>query len=109
MQNNFQIDDKLIQSWIEAKLSPEDVELKLRSGGFADEHITAYIDGYKKQCCANRRFKGFLYAGLGGILGFISCLLSIFHVFPAFSGFILFGLTSIAVLLVFLGLYFLFE
>jgi hypothetical protein len=109
MQNKSPIDNKLIQSWIEARLSPAEVEQKLRSGGFAEEHIAAYMDGYKKECCAARRFKGFLYISLGGLLGFISCLLSIFHVFPAFSGLILFGLTSVAVLLVFVGLYFLFE
>ncbi len=109
MQNHFSIEDKLIQSWIDANLEPAEVEKKLQLQGCSQEDITAYIKEYRKERYAGRRFKGFLYAGVGAVLGFVSCVLSIFNLFPALYGIILFGLTSVAVLLVFIGLYFLFE
>jgi len=52
---------------------------------------------------------GFLFAGLGAVIGFISCLLSIINPVPELYNVILFGLTSVAILLICLGLYFLFE
>lgn len=109
MQNQFSIDDKLIQSWIDAKLEPDEVEKRLLVDGLSEEGIAAYLTKYRKERYAGRRFNGFLYAGLGAVLGFVSCLLSIFNPFPTLYVFILFGGTSIAVLLIFVGLYFLFE
>lgn len=109
MQNQFSIDGELIQSWIDAKLEPAEVEKKLQLDGLSEEGIAAYLREYRKERYAGRRFRGFLFASIGAMLGFVSCLLSIFNSFPALYGFILFGLTSVAVLLVFIGLYFLFE
>jgi hypothetical protein len=109
MQNQFSVDSKLIQSWVDANLDPAEVEKKLQVDGFSEQDIAAYLQAYRKERYAGRRFNGFLYAGIGAALGLVSCLLSIFNPFPALYGIILFGLTSIAVLLVLIGLYFLFE
>jgi len=109
MQNQFSIDGELIQSWIDAKLEPAEVEKKLQLDGLSEEIIAAYLREYKKEKYAARRFNGFLFAAIGGFLGLVSCLLSIFNSFPQLYGIILFGLTSVGVLLVFWGLYLLFE
>ena len=103
------IDDNLILLWIEAKLEPAAVEEQLRQKGFSDENIANYLDEYRKAKFAKRRFNGFFCTALGAFLGFISCLLTIINPVPELYNLILFGLTSVAILLICLGLYFLFE
>jgi hypothetical protein len=47
--------------------------------------------------------------GLGAFLGFISCVLSLTNPIPELYNVILFGLTSVAILIIVVGMYFLFE
>lgn len=103
------IDSGLIRLWIEDKLEMVAVEAQLKGMGFSDETIAAYLAAYKKERYAGRRRNGFICAGLGAVLGFASCLLSIINPVPELYNLILFGLTSVAILLICLGLYFLFE
>lgn len=103
------IDDNLIQLWMNTKLEPAAVEEYLRQKGFSDEGIANYLDEYRKAKFAKRRFNGFFCAALGAFLGFLSCLLTIINPVPELYNLVLFGLTSVAILLICLGLYFLFE
>ncbi len=109
MQSQPSLDTALIRSWVEAKLNPEQVEAQLKTMGFPDQQTAAYLQEYRKERYAGRRFNGFLFAGLGAFIGFISCLLTIINPVPELYNVILFGLTSVAILLICLGLYFLFE
>jgi len=109
MQSQPSLDSALIRSWVDAKLNPNNVEAQLKTMQFPDEQIAAYLEAYKKERYAGRRMNGFLFAGLGAVTGFISCLLSIINPVPELYNVILFGLTSVAILLICLGLYFLFE
>ena len=109
MEEIIPVDATLIRPWIEAKLSSADVDAQLRKAGFSEENIAAYLREFKKERYANRRFNGFVCAALGAFLGFLSCVLSIINPVPELYNIILFGLTSIAILIVFLGLYLLFE
>jgi hypothetical protein len=109
MQSQPSLDAALIRSWIDAKLEPTAVEEQLRHSQFPDETIGAYLKAYKKERYADRRFNGFFCAGVGALLGFISCLLSIINPIPELYNVILFGLTSVAIGMICLGLYFLFE
>jgi hypothetical protein len=63
----------------------------------------------KKMRYARRRWNGFLCMALGGFLGFVSCVLSLTNPFPELYYVILYGLTSIAILIVFWGFYLVFE
>jgi len=109
MQSQPSLDTALIRSWVDAKLEPGNVEAQLKMMGFTDEKVADYLKEYKKERYAGRRMNGFLFAGLGAVIGFISCLLSIINPVPELYNLILFGLTSVAILLICLGLYFLFE
>jgi hypothetical protein len=109
MEKTITIDTALIRSWIEAKLSVEDVEAQLHESGFSKETITIYLRQYKKERYAGRRFKGFVCMGIGAFLGFVSCVLTLTNPIPELFNIILFGLTSIAILVICLGLYFVFE
>jgi hypothetical protein len=103
------IDENLIRAWMQAKLEPATVEEQMKMKDFDEESIAAYVKEYKRLLFSKRRFNGFLCAGLGAILGFISCLLTIINPVPELYNLILFGLTSVAILLICVGLYFLFE
>lgn len=56
-----------------------------------------------------RRNSGFLITAAGALLGFISCALTLINPVPALYDFILYGATSVAILLVFAGLYLILE
>ncbi|MCC6288934.1 MAG: hypothetical protein IT249_13710 [Chitinophagaceae bacterium] len=109
MEKIIPVDASLVRSWIGAKLSPADVEEQLNKSGFSEENIAAYLREYKKERYAARRFNGFVCAGVGAFLGFLSCVLSIINPIPELYHIILFGLTSVAILIICLGLYFVFE
>lgn len=56
-----------------------------------------------------RRSNGFKVTAAGAVLGFISCVLALLNPFPELYHFILYGATSISILLVFAGLYLILE
>jgi len=58
---------------------------------------------------ARRQAKGFICMGIGAILGFISCVMTLVNPIPALYDIILYGLTSIAIIIIFIGLYLVFE
>jgi hypothetical protein len=109
MQSQSPLDTALIRSWIDARLEPANVEAQLKMMDFTQEDISNYLKEYQKERYARRRVNGFIGAGVGAVLGFTSCLLTFFNPFPELYNLILFGLTSVAILLICLGLYFLFE
>ncbi|MBL0134269.1 MAG: hypothetical protein IPP79_09785 [Chitinophagaceae bacterium] len=103
------LDANAIREWMMAKLEPHAIEEQLKAKGLDPESILAHIKEYKKQCCAKRQFTGFIWLGIGAFLGFISCLLSVTNPFPEYYYHILYGLTSIALIMIFVGLYYIFE
>lgn len=103
------VDMNLIRQWIADKLDPQKVEQDLRATGLDEEKIKANLQAFKKEKIASRQFSGFIFLAAGALLGFISCVLSIINPIPALYDLILFGLTSVAILLICLGLYKLFE
>lgn len=90
-------------------LSLSDIELELRTKGFTADVIAKFINQLKKKRVAKRQSVGFIYMAAGAFIGFLSCVFTIADIFPGHIGFVLYGLTTIAVLLVVLGLYYVFE
>lgn len=103
------LDANAIREWMMAKMEPQAVEEQLKAKGLEADSIIAYLKEYKKQCCAARQFKGFIWLGIGAFLGFISCLLSVTNPIPEYYYHILYGLTSVALVMIFVGLYYIFE
>ncbi|HRI40258.1 MAG: hypothetical protein KBA16_09495 [Bacteroidia bacterium] len=58
---------------------------------------------------AKQQNLGFILAGIGAVLGFISCVLTLWNPIPSIYDLVLYGLTSIAILVIFAGLYLIFE
>ena len=59
--------------------------------------------------CQKDSLQDFVFLAVGAVMGFISCLLTIINPVPSLYGVILYGLTSVAIILIMMGLYYLFE
>ena len=60
-------------------------------------------------CNAKKQFMGFVFMAVGAFLGFVSCVLSLINPIPELYNVILFGLISIAIIVIFIGMYCVFE
>lgn len=103
------VSSSVIRQWIRSGLERTSIEQKLRAEGFGEEHIVEYLEAFQKAKSRQRQEKGFMLAGIGAVLGFISCVLTLTNPFPELFHVILYGLTSVAVLIIFAGLYLVFE
>lgn len=109
MSYTVPVDSATIEQWINTKPDAITIEAELLAKGMDADTILIYLTEYKRLRNSQRQFTGFFCMGFGAFLGFISCILSIFNPVPELYNLILFGLTSVAILIIFYGLYCLFE
>lgn len=109
MSQTATINPAMVQQWVSDNLTQQAIEADLNAKGLDVNHISAYLTAFKKHRNANRQFKGFVCMGFGAFLGFVSCVLTLINLFPQLYNWILYGLTSIAIAVIMLGLYFVFE
>ncbi len=109
MSYTIAVEPATIQQWISTKLEPKTIEQELRAQGLDAEAVAAHLKEYRRIKNAKRQTTGFICMAVGAFLGFISCVLTLANPFPELYNLILYGLTSVAVLVIFLGLYFVFE
>lgn len=102
-------DASAIQQWLSEKLDIDTIREQLRQKGLSEDEISSALQAFKKARYARRQFAGFIYLGAGAFLGFVSCVLTLVNPIPALYDYILYGLTSIAITLMIIGLYQLFE
>ena len=105
---NLVVEAKM-KEWMLLRPDVKMIEDKLEELGCTAEEITLQLNNYKKLQLGKKQFNGFVCLGVGAMLGFISCVLSILNPVPELYNIILFGLTSIAICILILGLYYLFE
>lgn len=103
------IDAATIQQWIAAKLEPPAVEKELQLKGFDADTVATHLKAFKKARHAKRLSAGFVFMAMGATLGFISTVLTLINPVPELYNYILYGLTSVAILIAFWGLYLVFE
>jgi hypothetical protein len=109
MSRTIPIDAAQLSQWAAEKLDHDTVRTALQSRGMDQDSINAYLAEYRKLRNAKKQFGGFLCCGIGAFLGFLGCVLSMVNPVPELYGFFLYCLTSIAILVIFAGLYLLFE
>ena len=109
MSKNLLADKAQFDQWLMNKLKPEEVTKELLASGFNTDAVLANLKEYKRLKQNKRNFAGFVYMGVGAFIGFVSCVLAILNPIPEWHNFFLFGLTTVAVLIVFIGLYMVFE
>jgi hypothetical protein len=109
MPETIAFDDNICRELLSSKLSAPSMEQALLKKGILAEHIADYLKEIKRIKNAKRRSTGFVCMAAGAFLGFLSCVLSITHAIPGMFEFIFYGLTTMAVCIVVLGLYYVFE
>lgn len=109
MPHSASVNPAIIQEWITGKLETSSLRALLVEKGWNEETIAAHLAEFKKMKYAKRQFTGFICLGAGAFLGFISCVLTMVNPVPALYNLILYGLTSIAMIFIFFGLYYLFD
>jgi hypothetical protein len=109
MASSAQIDADLLSQWVAEKLHPDAVSEQLKARGLDGEMLQAHLAEFRKMRNSRKQFGGFLCCGLGAFMGFIACVLSLVNPIPELYGVFLYGFTSIAIIVIFAGLYFLFE
>ncbi len=109
MSYSKSINANTIQEWIAEKLDADKVREQLINIGCDEPTIAAHLMAFKKLKYAKRQFKGFIFLALGAFIGFISCVLAMINPIPGLYAWILYGLTSIAMFILFMGLYYVFE
>ena len=103
------IDQAVLQEFANRKLDQKSVEQQLYSMGLDEPAVNEHLKSYRRLLYAKRQFLGFLFLGTGAFLGFISCVLTLVNPIPELYGVILYGLTSIALIIIFIGLYLVFN
>ncbi len=103
------VNTAILQEWVEARLEPKAVEDALIAKGFDAASISDHLKEFNRIKNAKRLFAGFFCMGLGAVLGFLSCVITLINPVPELYGIILYGLTSVAILIIFTGLYLVFE
>jgi membrane-bound ClpP family serine protease len=103
------INHQLLDSFVNGSLTFEDVEKQLQKLNYDNATYELHLKEYKKRALNKRISQAVLFMITGAAIGFISCLLTIFNPIPALYNFILYGLTSVAIIIAFIGLYLLFE
>ncbi len=109
MTETIAIDESICQRVLSLKPSADSIEQELHKLGIHPEQIGEYVKAIKRMRDAKRRSVGFVCMAAGAFLGFLSCVLTITHALPDMFNFVFYGLTSVAVCIVVLGLYYVFE
>ena len=109
MYEIFMIDENICRQVLSLKLTPDAVVEELQKKGIQPAYIGEYQNAIKRIRYAKRRSTGFACMAAGAFLGFLSCVLTITHTMPHMFDFIFYGLTTAAVCIVVLGLYYVFE
>lgn len=95
--------------WKHLHFSEEQIKADLIGKGFIEEKIEEIIKLYKKKRQSDRSTRGFLLMVVGALTGFASCMLTLLNVMPEMRDFFMVGLTTIAISIVVVGCYYVFE
>lgn len=109
MDNSISSRDQLLQDWKAKNYSLDEIRLELTRAGNTEEDIAAIIKEYQKLQEEKRRTIGFVCMAAGAFLGFISCVMTMMDLIPAFTGVFLYGFTTLAIIIVLIGCFFVFE
>jgi hypothetical protein len=109
MTNSQTVNLSKIQKWIAENSDSQKIEEELKALGYDDENIKVHLKEFKKVKNGKRQTNAFIFLAVGSILGFISCLLGLTNPVPDMYHLFLYGFTTLAAVIIFIGLYLLFE
>lgn len=101
--------EEKINYWMVKGTPVSEVEKELNEMGMSEEDAIANLRAYKKLKYAGRHFNGVICVIVGAAISFLSCLLAITNPVPELFHVFLYGLTPAGMLILFAGLWLLFE
>ncbi|MBP6368293.1 MAG: hypothetical protein KA343_13575 [Nitrosomonas sp.] len=78
-------------------MSKSQVVEALETQGLSSEEITSVWENYYRFRIDHRNTRGWLWMGIGGFMGLVSCVLTMLEPLPVLRGIFMYGLTSVAV------------
>lgn len=109
MSYTTSVNTDLLQQWIADRLDVQKVKERLTAMGYDEEKASLHLREFKKLKYGKRQFTGFVCLAAGAFIGFLSCLLTLLNPVPGLYNWTLYGLTSVSVLIIVLGLYYVME
>ena len=109
MENRLPTISTLTQQWVEENLDLPTINEKILALDLDEEGKDRYYDAWKKLKIAKRQSIGFILMITGAIIGFISGLLCVINPLPELYYWFLYGFTSLALVIIFIGLYYVLE
>lgn len=97
------------RKWHQHKMSKTEVLDTLGNQGLSPEEITSVWENYYRFRIDHRNTRGWLWMGIGGFLGLVSCVLTMLEPLPVLRGVFMYGLTSVAVAMALYGCYLVME
>ena len=98
-----------LRVWNENEYSRDQIIQDLKSNNIDDDQINEILKEYKKIKLEKRQLSGFIITTIGGLLCFISCIFTLLNIIPSLREFVLYGLTTIGIVIILVGLYLIFE
>lgn len=109
MSYSTSVNTDIFKQWIAEKLDIQKVKENLAEMGHNEEAVLQQLREFKKLKYGKRQFNGFICLSAGALLGFVSCVLTLVNPVPELYNWVLYGLTSVAISIIILGLYYLME
>lgn len=109
MNTNIETTGQLYPLWKDGVHSDDSLMEELKLKGLDSLQIVETLTSFKKKKHTEKQNIGFVVTAIGAFIGFLSCLFTMLDFAPEMRGFMLYGLTSIAILVVFIGLFLIFE
>jgi hypothetical protein len=109
MPDTGSLSTNALRQWIADKLDVQKIRENLQALGLDEDSVDAHVREFKKMKYAKKQFRGFICLATGAFLGFVSCVLALTNPLPDMYNWFLYGLTSVAIIIICTGLYFVFE
>lgn len=97
------------RKWHQNKISKSQIFEVLENQGLSHEEISSVWENYSRFRIDHRNTRGWLWMGIGGFLGLVSCVLTMLEPLPVMRGVFMYGLTSVAVSMALYGCYLVME
>ncbi len=102
--NSSSVYTERLKQWIDEGIEISAIKEKLTLEGLDEAAIENCIREFKKMKYGRRQTIGFILLAIGAFLGFFSFVLTITNPVPGLYGFFLYGLSSLAIVVIFIGL-----
>ncbi len=109
MAETTSINPSVIEHWIRSNFDSDRIREQMVSQGHDEISIEAHILEFKKKKQLRKQGVGFIYIAVGSVIGFIGCVIAMVNPVPEFYHWLLYGFGTTSVLIIFIGLYQVFE